>query len=67
MVSPGTWPKGWCRILEFLIRIMVFRYNGASKEERVEKGKNGHEFAGVGGTKESVEWLWGTCPPFCNS
>jgi hypothetical protein len=35
------------------------RYNSASTEERVEKGKNGHEFAGVGGNKESVEWLWG--------
>jgi hypothetical protein len=43
---------------------LVSRYNGASKEERIEKGKNGHEFASVGGTKESVEWLWSTFPPF---
>ncbi|EHK96243.1 hypothetical protein M7I_8065 [Glarea lozoyensis 74030] len=41
--------------------ILVVRsgYNSASTEERVEKGKNGHEFAGVGGNEESVEWLWG--------
>jgi hypothetical protein len=42
----------------WLIVVIWDRYNNASEEERIEKGKNGHSFAGVGGSKESVEWLW---------
>jgi hypothetical protein len=33
-------------------------YNEASEEERVRGARDGHEFVGVQGSKESVEWLW---------
>jgi kynurenine formamidase len=33
-------------------------YNGASADERIKGVKNGHEFVGVRGDKEIVEWLW---------
>jgi len=33
-------------------------YNGADDEERIAKAKNGHEFVGLAGNEESVEWLW---------
>ncbi|PQE20371.1 cyclase protein [Rutstroemia sp. NJR-2017a BBW] len=33
-------------------------YNGAGEEERRKGVKNGHEFVGVRGDKEMVEWLW---------
>jgi hypothetical protein len=34
------------------------QYNGASEEERLKGATNGHEFAGVAGNAETVEWLW---------
>jgi kynurenine formamidase len=33
-------------------------YNEATDEERIKGAKEGHEFVGVAGNKESVEWLW---------
>lgn len=33
-------------------------YNAANAEERIAKAKNGHEFIGLAGNEESVEWLW---------
>lgn len=33
-------------------------YESAGQEEQVEKAKNGHEFAGMEGSAQSVEWLW---------
>jgi len=33
-------------------------YNGASEEERLKGARDGHEFVGLAGNKESVEWLW---------
>ncbi|KAG9235431.1 putative cyclase-domain-containing protein [Amylocarpus encephaloides] len=33
-------------------------YNNAGDEERISGAKNGHEFAGLAGNEESVEWLW---------
>jgi len=33
-------------------------YNGADDEGRIAKAKNGHEFVGLAGNEESVEWLW---------
>lgn len=33
-------------------------YNGASNEERIRGARDGHEFIGVQGSRESVEWFW---------
>lgn len=33
-------------------------YNESSDDHRIAKAKNGHEFVGVAGNAESVEWLW---------
>lgn len=33
-------------------------YDGASAEERVSGSKTNHNYVGVKGTKESIEWLW---------
>ena len=33
-------------------------YNQASEEDRIKYAKDGHEFAGLAGNRETVEWLW---------
>ena len=33
-------------------------YNEASEEEKLKSVTNGHEFVGIAGNAESVEWLW---------
>ena len=33
-------------------------YNEANDEERLKGARDGHEHAGMQGSKESVEWLW---------
>lgn len=33
-------------------------YESAGQEEQIANAKNGHEFAGMEGSAESVEWLW---------
>lgn len=33
-------------------------YNEATDEERIKGANQGHEFVGVAGNRESVEWLW---------
>jgi kynurenine formamidase len=33
-------------------------YNEATDEERMKGARDGHEFVGLAGNRESVEWLW---------
>jgi len=33
-------------------------YNEANDEERIKGARDGHEFIGLAGNRESVEWLW---------
>ncbi len=33
-------------------------YESANEEEQIKGAKEGHEFVGMQGSKESVEWLW---------
>jgi hypothetical protein len=33
-------------------------YNEATDEDRIKGARDGHEFVGLAGNRESVEWLW---------